>query len=359
MIKSGETAAEVDRLLKPIVAAHRPHEKSLSYEESKEAYNEEAAREAFGDEFINGLKARQADFRGDWWHLALLIRNLKRDKKNSVLKDRYRIRQWNRWRERVMESTGSRSEELHLEGAHLADTHLEQVKLMFAHLENADLAGAHLEHANLICAQLEHANVEWAHLEHASLRGATLEHANMEWAYLEHVALSEANLEHANVEFAHLEHADLSEANLEHARLREAGLDRADVRRAEGLRFDRNRVEGISIEANAPDPWSVLRRKYTGPWFFVHLLLLGVFFAPYAAHALYLTTKSQYQEWFVEEYKGMEARLPDVEVLRSYHEELEAGFARNWSGGPRGGCCWGCTRGGCPSRWRWWSLRIT
>ena len=105
-----------------------------------------------------------------------------------------------------------------------------------------------------------------------------------------------------------------------------ANLEQADVRAATGLLFDENRVVGMRIEGSAPDPWSVLRRNYTGPWFFIHLMLLGVFFAPYVAKALYLDVTSRSQEWLVEEFETLETRLPDVEVLRDYGEELKRRF---------------------------------
>ncbi len=50
------------------------------------------------------------------------------------------------------------------------------------------------------------------------------------------------------------------------------------------------------MEGAAPDPWSTLRRQYTGPWFFVHLILLVIFFAPYVANVLALTAAAKLQE---------------------------------------------------------------
>ena len=66
-------------MLDDAVKTHKPHPKSLLDEESKEAYNEDDAREAFGDEFIDKLKEKQGRFKGDWWQLALLMGNLERD----------------------------------------------------------------------------------------------------------------------------------------------------------------------------------------------------------------------------------------------------------------------------------------
>ncbi|MCH7885721.1 MAG: pentapeptide repeat-containing protein, partial [Planctomycetes bacterium] len=245
-------------MLDDAVKAHKPHPKSLKDEASEEAYNEADARQAFGDKFIDELKLKEDSekFKGDWWQLALLVKNLEEDEQDPEIKDEARLRAWNKWR-----------------GEHIL-------------VDSPDYERIHLEHANL----------RHAHLEHANLRDA------------------------------HLEHADLSRADLEHADLKQANLNGADVHWAFDLRFDGNPVEGIRIEGNAPDPWSVLRRQYTGPWFFVHLLLLAIFFAPYVGHALYLTAKSQFQEWSREQYNALAQRAPDVPGLSEVHAELQRRF---------------------------------
>lgn len=196
-----------------------------------------------------------------------------------------------------------------LENANLLDAHLKHADLRSAHLKHADLSWAHLEdtnlfaadlnHANLLGAHLEYAHLLEAHLEHANLYVAHLEHAYLVWAHLEHATLFEAHLEHATLFEAHLKHADLSLAHLEHAKLLGAHVEHAcligavftgaDVRKATGLRFDANRVRDLHIEGNAPDPWSVLRRGYTGPLFFVHAALLVAFILPYVAKVLALS----------------------------------------------------------------------
>ena len=56
----------------------------------------------------------------------------------------------------------------------------------------------------------------------------------------------------------------------------------------------------MRIEGRANDPWSLLRTKYSGPWFFVHLLLLIAFFTPYAAKFLYLSGLSRAQDYLLE-----------------------------------------------------------
>ena len=205
------------------------------------AYNEAKARTEFGDDLVDKLITGQPDFCGDWWQLALLTKRVDESDEAPHAPPEERLRHWNEW------TSGSE----------------------IIHLERAELQNARLEHADL----------EGAHLEHAYLRESHLEHAN----------LRESHLEHANFFRANLRHADLRRAHLEDATLLEADLSSAELRDARGLRFDDNPIRDIRIEGNARDPWSVLRRSYTGPWFFAHLLLLLLFFAPYAGKAVALT----------------------------------------------------------------------
>ena len=90
--------------------------------------------------------------------------------------------------------------------------------------------------------------------------------------------------------------ANFVDCNLNHAAIKDAGFDRADLRRTRGILFDETRIAQVQMEGNASDPWSKLRRQYTGPWFFVHLILLIIFFAPYVANVLALTAAAKLQE---------------------------------------------------------------
>lgn len=152
---------------------------------------------------------------------------------------------------------------------------------------------AHLEHAHLGRFHLNYARLDVAHLEHAHLSFVNMEHASLWRAHLEHAKLVQANLKRANLKHAHFEHSILREACLEHAHLQEANLDHANVRWATGILFSDNPVTRLDIEGAAPDPWSVLRRIYTGPMYFVHLLLVVGFLLPYAAKVLALTTTAR------------------------------------------------------------------
>ncbi len=183
-----------------------------------------------------------------------------------------------------------------LDGAELSDARLEHAKFNRASLDYADLQFARLDHANFTDARLGHARFWRARLTHSNFGGASLKNANFCYAQLEHADFTGAGLELASFWFARLEHTNLRGACLTYARLPGARLDHADVRGATGILFDENPVDGLHIEGNAPDPWSLLRRKYTGPRFFFHLILLIAFLLPFAARVLILSAHSQMYE---------------------------------------------------------------
>lgn len=230
------------------------------------AYNEAKARTEFGDDFVDELITGQPDFCGDWWQLALLTKSVDETDEAPHAPPEQRLRPWNEW----------------ASGPSGAIIHLEWADLESARLEHADLEGAHLEHANFRDAHLEHANLHDAHLEHANLFRANLDHADLRHAYLEDAILLEVD------------------------------LSSAEVRDARGLRFDDNPIRDIRIEGNARDPWSVLRRSYTGPWFFAHLLLFVLFFAPYAGKAVALTGVAEAQALISEQIAVLEGEPVSV-----------------------------------------------
>jgi len=247
-------------------------------------------------EVLERLRKEHPAFRGDWSQLERLMRNLDADKNSPALKPEERLKEWNEWVESALE----RREFVHLEGANLAQRHLERVGMPCAHLEQANFCKAHCKHARLIQTHLEGANLLRARFDRAIFFQAHMGKASLWEGHFEGAYLVEAHLEGASLREARFDDANLAGAHLGGTRLVEAVFDRADLRGATGLRFDENSVLRTRIRGNAPDPWSVLRRKYTGPWFFCHLLLLVLFFAPYAGRVLALSAVAHGQMWIQE-----------------------------------------------------------
>ena len=260
--------------------------------------------------------------------------------------------------------------EAHLEGAKLNRAHLEGAKLSWAHLEGAKLYGAHIEGAELYGAHLEGAELYGAHLEGAKLHGAHIEGAELHEAHLEGAKLNRAHLEGADLRGAHLEGAELNSADfgsipvhpvikvmktvirvsmIPYEKLKTGPiawmkkrpamvwfierfvngeyamnvlknshpttiLNDADLRGNEGFIPNGQSAKGARFDANAKDPYSIVRRKYTGPLMLFNLVFLAMFFTPYIIRAGAWTAVDRVQSTQLgQEYleKGPEAFITD------------------------------------------------
>ena len=189
-----------------------------------------------------------------------------------------------------------------LSGADLSEANLHMAYLSKANLDGARLFMAILTGADLSGAGLRDANLRAANLRGASLRGADLGGADLSAADLSAAGLSEARLFMAIFTGADLREASFKRANLHRARfggppgqgglarfgyvgarLDNADFEGADLREARGLRLDNTHIRNAKFSPNVQEPWSILRRKYTGARLFFHLLFLTAFVVPYAA----------------------------------------------------------------------------
>ena len=109
----------------------------------------------------------------------------------------------------------------------IAAVHLEGANLRYSHLEEAILNGAHLEGADLRDASLQKIKLSNAYLQETDLRNAHLWKASIGWAHLERAKLSKSNLEDAFLNGTSLENARLGEANLKGAALRGVHFEKA------------------------------------------------------------------------------------------------------------------------------------
>ncbi len=192
-----------------------------------------------------------------------------------------------------------------LSRADLCDADLDRANLTRADLPGANLRGATLTNTILVDAELKGALLHGAILTRADLTTATLNGANLTAANL-----SGANLTNASLVAAHLVDATLSGANLSGAKLLATNLTGASLcsTNLEDADFtidenepnwwhrlyrrptwwlDSCRVHKTRFHARARDPWSVLRRTYTGPRFILTLFLLLAFIAPRIGKAMF------------------------------------------------------------------------
>lgn len=144
-------------------------------------------------------------------------------------------------------------------------------------------------------------NTELIFLGGCKLRGANLKGINFQGADLAHsdligVNLWDANLCDADLTGANLSGADLTSANLKGAKLLNTNffgadldnaiLERVNLSRANEYTLDANRVLYTQFAYNAKDPWSTLRRKYTGPMLLFNTIFLVGFIIPFLLKAV-------------------------------------------------------------------------
>jgi len=190
------------------------------------------------------------------------------------------VEAWNRWRE----TNG-----------------VKEPKLMHLKIQNAELAGINLIRANLSNSDLSKANLEKANLMGATLHSANISGANLTSADLVAVDAHGADCWSAEFRNASLRGADFADTNFRDARFQGACLinavfDRANFHIAQGITLDHTDIKGASFDPDAGDPWSVLRRTYTGSMVLFHVLFSFLFFAPFVAKTLLWASVSSYQK---------------------------------------------------------------
>ena len=277
------------------------------------------------------------------------------------------VEAWNEWRKKEpgvfsnlryaglegVDLSGADFRDADLGGANLKEANLTKADLWKADLEAANLEGVQLTNANLTIAVLTHANLTRADLTSANLTKANLTKADLGGADLTNADLTRANLMNANLGSAvlreaglreadlmgaNLGEADLREADLTKADLREAGLEEADAQGAvavgaklesaavegaifvgaslldvHGLLLDGNQIRGAKFSPRAGDPWSVLRRNYTGTRLLFHLLLLALFVLPYFARILMWAGVNQAQRAIVHSTTTLQVVSDDLQ----------------------------------------------
>ena len=199
--------------------------------------------------------------------------------------------------------------------SNLAQTKLHESRLINCIFKKANIIYTNFQQANLNNSDMRRTSLSLGYLDedrvnqidHCEFNGAKLTNTNWEEENLSYGELSEVDLFRANFRNANLSYANLSGSNLDSADLREA-----DLRFAKGLLLNNTRIEGAIFEAKAMDPWSVLRRAYTGPNLVLILVLSSLFFLPLIGKILFWRAINLYQ-----------TISTDIEVFKCGHPECE------------------------------------
>ncbi len=196
-----------------------------------------------------------------------------------------------------------------LSGADLIEADVSRQTKVGARGKLYELSEANFEDADLSGAVLIEAKLRYARLRQARLRGARLEECNLEGADLRQADLSGARMRGANLKGADLRSAilkgtDLLWVDFSGANLRDIGVGnmRTTLLPFHKLPFklDDCYIRDTRFSPRVSDPWSILRRSYTGPLFLMHLILLTLFAVPYVGRAVFWVGVNRIEEASVE-----------------------------------------------------------
>jgi hypothetical protein len=205
------------------------------------------------------------------------------------------VEAWNKWREQNPK----------------IEPQLYKVDLSKKNLQGVNLRGpADLRRANLQGANLDGADLREANFYQADFCGANLTGADCRNAQLGGTGMRKAKLKYADLRGARLFYADLSQATLT-----DANFSEADLRLVQGMKLDCTFIRNARFSPRASDPWSTLRRNYTGAKLLFHLLLLIVFIMPYVTKTLMWIGVNRAQEAMISTTNRMQ------EVARILQQE--------------------------------------
>jgi len=193
-------------------------------------------------------------------------------------------------------------------------SNLSDTRLCSAHIREVNFYGADLQRANFSNANSGQAKYGSAKLQNSIFYNANLEGAVFTSASLQNTSFNQVNLQHANFSFANLQDARFSGSNLKHTNLKAANLQGADLRGANNFRLDACFIKDAKFEPKSKDPWSVLRRTYTGPKLIYVMLGLVAFALPYIAKVGLWSLINRVQKYTSESDKFLGSRIKAQEI---------------------------------------------
>jgi uncharacterized protein YjbI with pentapeptide repeats len=197
--------------------------------------------------------------------------------------------------------------EANFNGADLTSADLQGSLCLLTRFEGARLGGANLKGTRFPGATIK----QVADLDKIQWRGADLSSCNLSGTVLEQADLTSLVARHADFSDCRLAEADFSGAELHSATFKNAGLkftnwrgaklnsadfEGADLRFVKNIWFDQNNLYGAKLSPKGADPWTALRREYSGSRLAFHLVLLIGFFLPYVIRAATWYQVNQVQE---------------------------------------------------------------
>lgn len=219
------------------------------------------------------------------------------------------------------------------DGAILSGANLSEAFVVNASLINADFYGtkqstrrtvigpANLIKARLAASDLSGANLARVDLSETDLSGCKLNRTCLTSANLSGATIQNAMIKDSNFLLANLTRADFWGSTLDNINFKSANLDNTNFKNSKGSFFlDDNSLRGTRFSTRAMDSYSLLRRTYTGPMFFLALVLTTIAFLPFVFKAMTWSfvgaVESRIDAYVGETVAALENELPPNVVSR-------------------------------------------
>ena len=160
----------------------------------------------------------------------------------------------------------------------LRESELRQVDLCEIDFQDCDLSGANLSGATLMGSTWTNCRFGLTNLSGAQLQGSTFAAGCVfEGATLDDCVATRATFVNSDFRNATAVSAKFDQVDFGGSRLANTDLTRASLNDSTNFVLDRAIVHSTNFSATAADPWSILRRTYTGPRFVLNFVLLAAF----------------------------------------------------------------------------------
>lgn len=198
------------------------------------------------------------------------------------------VDEWYRQIQDARENRGGQSQSARIEvrGLELRRLTFAGLDLSDIDFDNCDFSGSDLSNTQLVGSTFKDVIFGSAKLIEAQLQGARFETGcHFEEADLTKCKASNAVFGCCSFRAVTAVDADFEGARFGGSRLTDADFSKANLRGASGFIVDETTVGSTRFSARASDPWSILRRTYTGPRFTLNVVLLVAFVVSLIAKA--------------------------------------------------------------------------
>lgn len=194
------------------------------------------------------------------------------------------------FREEITRATDS-GQRSPLESLHLRELNLKSFEVTEFAFKNCDFSGADMTGSTFAGVTFENCLFQQTILDRANLVGS---------CFVNNCVLHLATMKYAEAHDAHfwgvmMTEVDATGANFQNSdfrstELRDATLNLADLRQTKNLLPDETKMRGALLSKGGEDPWSALRRTYTGPRLLLNMVPVAIFVATLAVktYGLYL-----------------------------------------------------------------------